>query len=127
MAEIVGYRLVKEQSVTRSSQRSALPALRGISWKTSETASAIFEVLKNADSQKANVHTTRVVNAQFLLSALKFLYNHRGIVSAKTKGITQKGFDFPLLCLVKCQVDACVQLRIIRKMVDRWRHKFIIY
>ena len=48
-------------------------------------------------------------------------------MSAKSKGIANRSIYLSLLCLVVGKVQAVINFRIIRKMVDRWWYQIMLY
>ena len=61
------------------------------------------------------------------LSSLVLFKNHAGIVATKAKGVAQCGLYFPLLSFAKGEVKAWVDVRVIGKVVDGWRHDIVLH
>jgi hypothetical protein len=60
------------------------------------------------------------------LSAV-FLYNNRGVVAAKPKGIAKGSFNGTMLGFVKCKVQLGIQFRIIGEVIDGRRNDITGY
>src|SRR5215510_988271 len=60
-----------------------------------------------------------------LLCWLVFLYNHAGIMTAKSKSITECCTHNPFLRFQESKIQAIVQCRIIRKMIYGRRNNII--